>query len=111
MGKLVYGMPSISVEFDDRALAHLKLVIAAKLRRSESFMFTWDSHTDEGVVQSSVWLHPSIPLQFELLDAADITVNREWLEQLMRSSNSPNGLRVVAEPIEATADEKSKTSK
>ena len=99
MGKLVYGMPSISVEFDDRLLAHLKIVIAAKLRRDESFMFTWDVAGEEVPTQSSVWLHPAIPLQFETTAMPDSSINREWLEQLSRSSNSPSGLRVVAEPV------------
>ena len=37
MGKLIYGAPTWSVEFEDRALAHLRIVMIAKLRRAESF--------------------------------------------------------------------------
>ena len=98
MGKFVYGMPSITVEFDDRVLAHLKVVIAAKLRRGESFMFTWDVEESDVATQASVWLHPAIPLQFEVEVVAESAMSRPWLEQLSRSSNSPSGLRVVLEP-------------
>ena len=98
MGKLVYGMPLLSVEFDDRTLAHLKLVIGAKLRRGESFMFTWDLAGADVPTQSSVWLHPAIPLQFETATMPESSMNREWLEQLAKSSNSPSGLRIVPEP-------------
>ena len=104
MGKLVYGMPSISIEFDDRLLAHLKHVIAAKLRRGESFMFTWDVAGEGVPIQSSVWLHPAIPLQFETTAMPESSINRAWLEQLSRSSNSPSGLRIVAEPAAVSSD-------
>ena len=32
MGKLVYGGHAVEIEFDDRALLHLQIVIANKLR-------------------------------------------------------------------------------
>ena len=37
MGKLTYDS-TLTVDFDDRVLAHLQLVIGAKLRRAESFV-------------------------------------------------------------------------
>ena len=40
MGKLTYDS-TLTVDFDDRVLAHLQLVIGAKLRRAESFYFSW----------------------------------------------------------------------
>ena len=39
MGRFIYGATSESVEIDDRALAHLRIVVMNKLRRSEAFMF------------------------------------------------------------------------
>lgn len=33
MGKFIYGTPSIAVDFDDRVLAHLKIVILSKVRQ------------------------------------------------------------------------------
>ena len=98
MGKLIYGMPSIEVELDDRLLAHLKAVITAKLRRDESFTFTWGNGDTEDPSSSSVWLDPAIPLQFEISGTQDPPLNREWLEELTRSANTPTGLKVVPEP-------------
>lgn len=97
MGKFVYGMPSIEVEFDDRVLAHLKAVITAKLRRDESFTFTWEDPSGEPT-HSSVWLDPAIPLQFEIGGTQDPPLNRDWLEDLSRSANSNAGLKVTPEP-------------
>ena len=37
MGKIFYGGAATPIEIEDRALAHLKVVIATKLRRGESF--------------------------------------------------------------------------
>src|SRR5690606_11550369 len=41
VGSLIYGTSGIEISFDDRVLAHLELVINAKLRRRESFMLSW----------------------------------------------------------------------
>ncbi|MHB1235158.1 MAG: DUF7882 family protein [Microbacteriaceae bacterium] len=98
MGKFIYGTESMSVELDDRVLAHLKIVIASKLRRGESFLFTWEYSTDSGSGHSSVWLHPAIPLQFEFYGKREPRINRQWLEELIALSNSPTGLRLVPEP-------------
>ena len=98
MGKFIYGTPSLTVEFEDRVLAHLKVVIATKLRRGESFLFTWEYGTDSGSGHSSAWLHPAIPLQFEFADTREPKLNREWLEELLAAANSNAGLRLVPEP-------------
>jgi hypothetical protein len=98
MGKLIYGMPSIEVEFDDRLLAHLKAVITSKLRRDESFTFTWEDPTGGELTHSSIWLDPAIPLQFEIAGKKDPSLNRAWLELLSQSANSPGGLKIVPEP-------------
>jgi hypothetical protein len=41
MGHLYYGATE-PVYFEDRLLWHVKLVIIAKLRRQETFSFSWD---------------------------------------------------------------------
>ena len=38
MGQLIYAS-TFEARFDDRVLAHLQIVIVAKLRRQESFAF------------------------------------------------------------------------
>lgn len=102
MGKFIYGTPSTTVEFDDRVLAHLKVVIVAKLRRSESFTFSWDYASADGSGHSSVWLHPAIPMQFEFLGSREPSINRAWLDLLIATANSPAGLRIVPEPSAGT---------
>lgn len=98
MGRLVYGAPNWSVEFEDRALAHLRIVILAKLRRSESFSFSWKQDSNRGSGRSSFWVHPSIPMQFEFFGGREPVLNREWIDALMLTANSPNGLELVPEP-------------
>jgi hypothetical protein len=101
MGKFIYGTPSISIEFDDRVLAHLKVVILAKVRRGESFTFSWEYSAAAGSGHSSIWIHPTIPLQFDFLGSKEPRLNRTWAEELVRLSNTPAGLRVTPEPTES----------
>lgn len=102
MGKILYGSPPEVIEFDDRVLAHLDMVIIAKLRRDEKFTLTWE-HEDEDR-RSTIWLHPAIPLVFKFDTCARQPLNKAWLEDLMNTANTGAGLRVVPEPAEmATA--------
>jgi hypothetical protein len=98
MGHFIYGNPSVTVEFDDRILAHLKVVILAKVRRGESFTFSWEYTAAEGSGHSSIWIHPTIPLQFNFRGGREPTLNRAWVEDLVRLSNTPAGLRITPEP-------------
>lgn len=103
MGTLSYGNGTTSGQFEDRALAHLQLVISAKFRRGERFLFSWQHGQDSGGGRSSIWLDPSIPLHFEFTRAAAAAgqVNRQWLDQLMQSANSVGGLHLLDEQPEA----------
>ena len=98
MGKFIYRMPSIEIEMDDRVLAHVKAVITSKLRRDESFSFTYEDPTGAELTHNSVWLDSSIPIQFEIAGKQDPPLNRDWLEDLSRTANSPAGLKVTPEP-------------
>ncbi|MGO4535064.1 DUF7882 family protein [Leifsonia sp. 2MCAF36] len=102
MGKFIYGTPSISVDFDDRVLAHLKVVILSKVRRGESFSFSWEYKASSGSGHSSIWINPAIPLQFDFAGSREPILNRAWVEELVRLANSPSGLRVIPEPPEST---------
>ena len=95
MGLLTYD--GLEVDFDDRLLAHLHVVIVQKLRRGESFTLSWRDGTAVGGGRSSLWLHPSIPLQFKFFGSKQPVLNREWLSVLTLSSNSSQGLVVTAE--------------
>ncbi|MEP6479508.1 MAG: ATP-dependent DNA ligase [Rhodoglobus sp.] len=100
MGKFIYGSPAIAVDFDDRVLAHLKVVILSKVRRGESFTFSWEYTVAAGSGHSSIWIHPTIPLQFDFLGKREPSLNRAWVEELVKLSNTPSGLRVIPEPTE-----------
>jgi hypothetical protein len=63
MGMLLYGA-ALTVTFDDRVLAHLQFVIAAKLRRHDSFFFSWGDNPNIGGGRSAVWMNHSIPILF-----------------------------------------------
>lgn len=97
MGKLIYGV-NYEVEFEDRALQHLQIVISSKLRRGESFSFGWPKSVEIGSGRTAVWMHPSIPLIYEYNGNRSPTINQAWLEKLMQTANSAGGLQLVPEP-------------
>jgi hypothetical protein len=98
MGTLYYGDARTPIEIDDRALAHLKFVILAKLRRNEGFGFSWVKGLAEGSGRSTIWVHPSIPLQFEFNGNRAPSLNRAWLEVLTQQAATSGGLALVDEP-------------
>lgn len=97
MGKFTYAN-GVRVDFEDRALAHLQVVIANKLRRGESFVFTWRDDVSLGDGRSSVWLNPTIALAFKYYGSRPPALNRAWIDALAITANSPTGLYVVPEP-------------
>ncbi len=97
MGTIYYGGSATPIHIDDRALAHLKVVIATKLRRSESFTVTWRHPEDQPRGRSTIWLHPSIPLRFVFDDPEPTELSRDWIEELASSANSSGGITLVAE--------------
>jgi hypothetical protein len=97
MGKLVYDS-STAIEFDDRLLAHLQLVIGAKLRRNESFFLSWKDEQDAGGGRSVIWLHPALPIRFKYVGSRMPLINRNWIDALTVAANSAGGLMPVTEP-------------
>lgn len=100
MGKLVYGNGDLEIDIDDRALAHLQIVIVAKLRRNEAFLLNWTNSPAVGDGRSSIWLQQAIPLYFTFDASENQQINRNWLEVLTVAASSPGGLRLVEEPTE-----------
>ncbi|CAD5992016.1 ATP-dependent DNA ligase [Agreia sp. COWG] len=98
MGKILYSDSDIIIEFDDRALTHLQIVIGAKLRRRESFFFSWRDHEAVGNGPSSIWMDSAIPLYFKFSGGKMPTINREWVKILTDSANSGQGLIYSDEP-------------
>jgi len=93
----------LSVDFDDWVLSHLQVVIGAKLRRGESFYFSWKGEDSIDGGRTTIWLHPTVPLVYKYSVAAMPMLNREWLETLSVSANSAAGLQIVPEPATAGA--------
>lgn len=92
MGTLIYDGAD-GFTFDDRVLAHLQTVIQMKLRRREGFLLIWTDRTGgpDGVLRS-IWLDPSISLQFVFSGLELPEVDREWLTLLGERANSNYGL-------------------
>lgn len=99
MGKFTYQSGS-RVDFDDRILAHLQVVISNKLRRGESFLFTWRDDVSVGDGRTSVWLSPSLAMTFKYFGSRRPSLNRAWIEALAVTANGPAGLYVVPEPAD-----------
>jgi hypothetical protein len=102
VGTLSYDS-NYKADFDDRVLAHLQIVIGAKLRRGESFHFSWRNEQVTGQGRTTIWLHPTVPLIYSYLGSRTPTINRQWVEALMTSANSVAGLQIVPEPSETAA--------
>jgi hypothetical protein len=98
VGKLLYSSTAMEIGFDDRALAHLQLVIGSKLRRGEKFFFSWQDNISVGSGRSSIWIEPSIPLYFKFSGTKAVTINRAWIDAMVATSNSSAGLIFLPEP-------------
>ncbi len=107
MGTLYYGGSATPIHIDDRALAHVKVVVSTKLRRGESFTLSWRHPDDEPRGRSTIWLHPSIPMRFVFDDPEPTELSREWIEALAQSANSSGGITLVAEDIDAAPEDDS----
>ena len=94
MGLFTYNS-TLKVDFEDRLLAHLQTVIAAKLRRHEPFLFSWTKPEDEGGGRTAVWIDAHIPMAFEYVSTEAPSISRRWLEALVATTYNPTGLQVV----------------
>ena len=109
MGKFIYEN-TVKVDFDDRLLAHLQVVIVSKLRRSEPFVFTWKDDASVGHGRTTVWLHANAVLIFKYYGSRTPRMNAAWVEALAYTANSSHGLYVVPEPGFAAATEGTATA-
>ncbi|MCP2635827.1 hypothetical protein K0817_004500 [Microbacterium sp. HD4P20] len=100
MGTLHYGAPAVEYTVDDRTLAHLELVIFAKLRRNESLSFAiMDEATQR---RQAFWISPSASVRF-VYEAPMPEINKVWLQELIDAANSPGGLKILPEPEPASS--------
>ncbi|MEV8214675.1 ATP-dependent DNA ligase [Leifsonia sp. NPDC077715] len=93
MGHLIYG--NMRIEFEDRVLAHMQIVIVNKLRRAESFAVSWRDANEIGDGRSAIWVDPSIALYFKFDGPVAPDIDREWILQLANSADSSTGLIVT----------------
>lgn len=101
MGYLVYD-GTTRVEFEDRVLAHLQVVIVNKLRRREGFTMSWKEDVAAGSGRNCIWLDASLPLRFRFDGSKAPQIDRAWIERLAESASSSTGLVAtdeVGEPL------------
>ncbi|GAA1650154.1 hypothetical protein [Microbacterium flavum] len=105
MGHMIYGVAP-AIRIDDWGLSHLQAVIITKIRRNESFSFSWDDEPEVDGDDSSpdpghhgaVWISKSSSLYFSYDGPRSRALNREWLEELSQAASSTGGLRLLPEP-------------
>ncbi|OAN41383.1 DUF7882 family protein [Microbacterium sp. H83] len=107
MGSFIYES-NVKVEIEDRALAHLQIVITAKLRRSEPFTFTWKEDPSIGGGRTTVWLHGRSAIVYKFHGSRQPSINRRWVEALSYTAHAPTGLYLVHEPMQSFADHEDK---
>lgn len=105
MGQLIYGVAP-AIEMDDWGLQHLQAVMLTKLRRDESFGFSWDNEPDVvGDVaparpgrHGTVWISRSSSLYFSYDAPRDRPLNARWLTLLAESASSSSNFHLLPEP-------------
>ena len=96
MGTLFYGASRTPISIDDRALAHLKIVITSKLRRNESFLLSWDEPPENGSGRASVFIHASCDLIYRFDGSRPAELDQNLLETMAAESMSTRGLAIQA---------------
>jgi hypothetical protein len=107
MGTLQYDHSTVEIPMDDRTLAHVRVVVMAKLRRHESFALTWEDAAGASGGWHSVWIHPAASMHFSFVGGRSPRINALWVQQLMDSANSAGGLALTREPISASTPQSS----
>ncbi len=95
MGTITYN--GISVEFEERLLAHLHVVIMQRFRRGESFPMSWLDSVASGNGRSSTWMTPMAPISFKFAGSRVAAISADWVAALAKSAASPTGLIVTEE--------------
>jgi hypothetical protein len=102
MGRFVFEN-TVRMEFDDRLLAHLEQVVTSKLRRQESFVFSWKDDLSVGGGRTTIWLHPHANIVFKFHGGRAADLNPAWLQALAYTAAGAHGLYIVPEPDAAAA--------
>ena len=100
VGVLYYDREEFA--FDDRVLAHVQIIISAKLRRGENFFLSWALPAERGSGRHAIWIDNGVPLHFFYNGSRNMSINREWIETMMTSASRASGLMLAEEPNRAT---------
>ena len=92
MGTIQYGSSAEVIVVPDALLAHLKLVMITRMRRSESFTLSWEQRVAGAPRHSTVWVHYSMPLRFTFDGAEAPELDPALLDALMVSSYTAAGI-------------------
>lgn len=95
MGWMTYD--DLTVDFDDRALAHLQVVILVRFRRGEPLTVSWLDSLHSGDGRSSLWMSPNFPVYFKFLGSRPPAIDTAWLARLTESAASSIGLVMADE--------------
>jgi hypothetical protein len=87
----------LSVQFEDRLLAHLHILILQKFRSKQSFVMSWVDGLGAGSGRTVIWLTPDLPIVFKFAGSRLPAIDRNWLAVLSESAESSNGLIVTNE--------------
>jgi hypothetical protein len=91
MGTFHYGTDT-SFDIDDVTLAHLSAIVVAKLRRAEAFTLTLPS----GEGRQTLWIHPAASVRCAFTPNEQHGLDRERLDEMMRSTHRGSGLVLAA---------------
>ncbi|MCS5732483.1 DUF7882 family protein [Herbiconiux daphne] len=100
MGYLHIGTSGWSIQVDDRALAHLKIVILTELRKGHGIAFSCKHPADQGSGRETFWINPNTDLRFQFFGGRAPSINRCWLQQMHESCVAGTGLYIMEEPLQ-----------
>lgn len=97
MGQLIYDS-SLRIDFNDRMLAHLQVAFAVKLHSNEGFLFSWRQDKDGDGGRGAIWIHRDISILYRFTDRLKPMLNPRWVDALVQSANSTEGMFALPEP-------------
>ena len=96
MGTLFYGNCA-GIHVHDRTLEHLRLAMAVRLRRDESFMVSLPVEELGAGSRRNLWVSSAVPLQFVSSGSRTPSLNRLWIQAMGESEASTGTLTVMPE--------------
>ncbi len=94
MGTLRYDARKPAIQLPDKALQHLHVVVARKLREQQRVAVTILSEKTEPI---QVWLDARVPIVITYATGVATAINEKWIAEL-EATFSAAGLVLTAEP-------------